>query len=316
MRCTLRRDWPWWQGQCGRGPAGPIERQASRTAIVMRTSAHRRLLVVGDLDLPHPGRAAAVAAPGDGVDRAVEDRAQEARLVRQALGAAGPRPRPRARSPIEVIDSAIEARTPPCTRPAGWLSSSRTGTWAVTSSSDIVSDLQAVEAVEAAAGRATAALACRSRAAHFNARSHEPARPPRPRPARRRRAGPPAGAPLRRDRRAARHPGRRRCASRAHAGLAALAPGNGLPGEITGPLADYLLGQQAERDAEATRGLLAESAPRAGWAARRRRARSPTSRPAALPEIPAPTRGAPGSHSDPEAPQTGDDERAGRPDRG
>ena len=37
--------------------------------------------------------------------------------------------------------------------------------------------------------------------------------------------------------------------------------------EITGPLADYLLGQQPARDADATRGLLAESAPARGWAA-------------------------------------------------
>jgi hypothetical protein len=55
--------------------------------------------------------------------------------------------------------------------------------------------------------------------------------------------------------------------ARAHAGLAALAPGNGLPGEITAPLADYLLGQQDARDADATRGLLAESAPARDWAA-------------------------------------------------
>ena len=43
-------------------------------------------VVVGDLDLPHPGRPAAVAAARLGVDRALGDRAQEARLVRQALG--------------------------------------------------------------------------------------------------------------------------------------------------------------------------------------------------------------------------------------
>jgi Sigma-70, region 4 len=54
--------------------------------------------------------------------------------------------------------------------------------------------------------------------------------------------------------------------ARAHSGLAALAPSNGLPGEITAPLADYLLGQQADTDAEATRGLLAESAPARAWA--------------------------------------------------
>jgi hypothetical protein len=54
--------------------------------------------------------------------------------------------------------------------------------------------------------------------------------------------------------------------ARAHAGLASLARDNGLPEEVTGPLADYLLGQQPARDAEATRGLLAESAPARGWA--------------------------------------------------
>jgi hypothetical protein len=54
--------------------------------------------------------------------------------------------------------------------------------------------------------------------------------------------------------------------ARAQAGLAALAPANGLPGEITGPLSDYLLGQQPEADAESTRGLLAESAPARAWA--------------------------------------------------
>lgn len=55
--------------------------------------------------------------------------------------------------------------------------------------------------------------------------------------------------------------------ARAQAGLAALAPANGLPGEVTAPLADYLLGQQLDADAEATRGLLAESAPARAWAA-------------------------------------------------
>src|SRR5215218_2020179 len=54
--------------------------------------------------------------------------------------------------------------------------------------------------------------------------------------------------------------------ARAQAGLAALAPGNGLPGEVTAPLADYLLGQQPDADAEATRGLMAESAPARAWA--------------------------------------------------
>ena len=55
--------------------------------------------------------------------------------------------------------------------------------------------------------------------------------------------------------------------ARAHAGLAALARDNGLPGEVTGPLSDYLLGQQPAADAEATRALLAESAPARAWAA-------------------------------------------------
>ena len=95
--------------------------------------------------------------------------------------------------------------------------------------------------------------------------------------------------------------------SRAHAGLDALAPGNGLPGEITGPLADYLLGQQAERDAEATRGLLAESAPLRDWAAGVAESLADVA-PAGLPEIPGATRGVLGSDSDPDAPQTGDDE--------
>lgn len=54
--------------------------------------------------------------------------------------------------------------------------------------------------------------------------------------------------------------------ARALAGLATLARDNGLPPEITGPLADYLLGQQSPRDAEATRGLLAESAAAREWA--------------------------------------------------
>src|SRR5829696_4574462 len=54
--------------------------------------------------------------------------------------------------------------------------------------------------------------------------------------------------------------------ARAHAGLAALAPATALPPEITAPIADYLLGQQSPRDAEATRGLLEESAPARGWA--------------------------------------------------
>jgi hypothetical protein len=74
--------------------------------------------------------------------------------------------------------------------------------------------------------------------------------------------------------------------ARAHAGLAALAPANGLPPEITGPIADYLLGQQPPRDAEATRGLLAESAPARGWAAGVADQLAPVS-PNPLPEVPA-----------------------------
>jgi hypothetical protein len=54
--------------------------------------------------------------------------------------------------------------------------------------------------------------------------------------------------------------------ARAQAGLAALAPADGLPGEITAPLADYLLGQQPDADAASTRRLLAESAPARAWA--------------------------------------------------
>jgi Anti-sigma-K factor rskA len=54
--------------------------------------------------------------------------------------------------------------------------------------------------------------------------------------------------------------------ARAQAGLAALARDDGLPAEVTGPVADYLLGQQADADAEATRGLLAESESARAWA--------------------------------------------------
>ena len=81
--------------------------------------------------------------------------------------------------------------------------------------------------------------------------------------------------------------------SRAHAGLDALAPENGLPDEVTAPLADYLLGQQPERDAEATRGLLAESAPLRDWAAGVAGALADVA-PGGLPEIPGapPRRGA------------------------
>jgi hypothetical protein len=74
--------------------------------------------------------------------------------------------------------------------------------------------------------------------------------------------------------------------SRAHAGLAALAPEHGLPDEITGLLADYLLGQQPPRDAEATHGLLVESAPARGWASGVA-ARLAGVAPAPLPDVPA-----------------------------
>ena len=73
--------------------------------------------------------------------------------------------------------------------------------------------------------------------------------------------------------------------SRAHAGLAALAPRNGLPAEITAPLADYLLGQLSEADAAATHGLMAESAPARAWAAGVAQALAPAA-PGPLPEIP------------------------------
>ena len=69
--------------------------------------------------------------------------------------------------------------------------------------------------------------------------------------------------------------------SRAHAGLAALAPGNGLPAEITAPLADYLLGQQSEADAAATRGLHRRVGPGAGVGRGRRPRPSPRPRPRA-----------------------------------
>jgi len=76
--------------------------------------------------------------------------------------------------------------------------------------------------------------------------------------------------------------------TRAHAGLAALAADNGLPDQVTGPLADYLLGQQGDRDAAATRRLLAESGPARAWAADVA-ARLRDVAPRELPEIPPPT---------------------------
>jgi Sigma-70, region 4 len=75
--------------------------------------------------------------------------------------------------------------------------------------------------------------------------------------------------------------------ARAHAGLASLARDNGLPGEVTGPLADYLLGQLGTADAAATRGLLAESPPARGWATDVS-ARLQGVAPRGLPEIPEP----------------------------
>ena len=61
-----------------------------------------------------------MARAGERVDRAAEDRPQERGLVRQALGrlAVGV---DGDQVPIEVIDSAIEAKTPPWTRPGGLL---------------------------------------------------------------------------------------------------------------------------------------------------------------------------------------------------
>ena len=93
--------------------------------------------------------------------------------------------------------------------------------------------------------------------------------------------------------------------ARARAGLASLTRDNGLPEEITGPLADYLLGQQREADADATRGLLADSAPARAWAADVA-ARLEDVAPGGLPEIPAGVaRGrakpAPGAAEDPAA---------------
>src|SRR3954469_1984711 len=73
--------------------------------------------------------------------------------------------------------------------------------------------------------------------------------------------------------------------SRAYAGLAGLGPDSGLPPEVTGLLADYLLGQQSAEHGEATRGLLAESASAQAWAAEVSRALGPEA-PGGLPEVP------------------------------
>jgi hypothetical protein len=73
--------------------------------------------------------------------------------------------------------------------------------------------------------------------------------------------------------------------ARAHAGMAALGPDSGLPREVTGLVADYLLGQQSVEHSEATRGLLAESASAQAWAAEVSRALAPEA-PGGLPEVP------------------------------
>lgn len=87
--------------------------------------------------------------------------------------------------------------------------------------------------------------------------------------------------------------------ARARAGLAGLAGDNGLPGEVTGPLADYLLGQQPPADADATRGLLAESGPARAWAADVAGSLADVA-PHGLPEIPGPAEAA--AEAPPEAP--------------
>jgi Sigma-70, region 4 len=82
---------------------------------------------------------------------------------------------------------------------------------------------------------------------------------------------------------------------RAHAGLTALAPddafpGDGLPAAMTAPIADYLLGQQPVAEADATRGLLAQSAPARTWATGVAARLGDVAR-EPLPEIPAPAAG-------------------------
>ena len=91
------------------------------------------LLVVGDLDLQTHVVRPRWRRARHGVDRAAEDRAQERGLVGEALGRLARRPATANQVAIEVIDSAIEAKTPPWTRPTGCLSSSVTSTWARTS---------------------------------------------------------------------------------------------------------------------------------------------------------------------------------------
>ena len=120
---------------------------------------------------------------------------------------------------IEVIDSAIEAKTPPWTRPAGWRE--------LVADGDLRADLL-VGQRRRSAGRTRPSKPGSSRQGSggvFTRRTltgasrgqpadpatvpglmgRWPARAPRPRPARGRLAGPPAGALLRRDRRAAGH---------------------------------------------------------------------------------------------------------------
>jgi Anti-sigma-K factor rskA/Sigma-70, region 4 len=100
---------------------------------------------------------------------------------------------------------------------------------------------------------------------------------------------------------------------RARAGLAALARDNGLPDEVTGPLADYLLGQQREGDADATRGLLADSGPARAWAADVA-ARLEDVAPRGLPEIPAAAPAVPGPRPRPvREPAPRDDDDAATP---
>ena len=106
----------------------------SRTAIVMRTSAHSR------------SASSEISTSQTHVVRPRCRRRATAWIVPSTIGrrklvwlerpcAVWPRSWTANQVAIEVIDSAIEAKTPPWTRPAGWRSSSRTGTSARTSSS-------------------------------------------------------------------------------------------------------------------------------------------------------------------------------------
>ena len=90
-RADRRHLWSRAAPRVHRGVAGPRRAEARRRLYpTAGADGHpderaQAALVVGDLDLPDPGRAAAVAAAGGRVDRALQDRAQEARLVREAL---------------------------------------------------------------------------------------------------------------------------------------------------------------------------------------------------------------------------------------